>query len=335
MPDTKLVKKTPQQQSTDQLKPKVRKFSWLGVFSVFLAGLAGIVAGRLGYVWPEFDAVSHLSLHFVFLSFSFFVAMFVPRMKMLAGTVLMICCVTMLGAWSFFGTSVRPGAEVLLPNEKLVRVVHYNTRKRNTDNAAVEAEILKLDPDVAVLLEFAADKLPILQRIKSRYPYVYTCAGIGKCEVAIISKTPITVPQNMPKTEEPPYAAVTLGKDFGRLTIVGVHTQRIPNMTRHFDHARGIAAVMETVAAPIVLTGDFNATPFSRILAIVEEGTGFERVTSLPTWPAHIGLPQFAIDHVFLGPGVRLIDGAAAGEAGGSDHLPIVVNLAVQIGNRN
>jgi endonuclease/exonuclease/phosphatase (EEP) superfamily protein YafD len=78
--------------------------------------------------------------------------------------------------------------------------------------------------------------------------------------------------------------------------------------------------------------GDFNATPFSRIPGVVEVRGNLRRITYLPSWPATFGLPQIAIDHIFISPGVRQLEAARIGEAAGSDHYPVTARIAVPAG---
>ena len=75
--------------------------------------------------------------------------------------------------------------------------------------------------------------------------------------------------------------------------------------------------------------GDFNATPFSRLLGTFANRSHMNRLTSLPTWPTWLSLPQVAIDHVFVSRGIRILEAARIGGNAGSDHYPVIVGLAV------
>jgi len=75
--------------------------------------------------------------------------------------------------------------------------------------------------------------------------------------------------------------------------------------------------------------GDFNATPFSRILGVLQDSANLMRLTNLPTWPSQAGLPQIAIDHIFVSPGIRQLEAGQIGEPAGSDHYPVTVRIAV------
>jgi endonuclease/exonuclease/phosphatase family metal-dependent hydrolase len=93
------------------------------------------------------------------------------------------------------------------------------------------------------------------------------------------------------------------------------------------------------LAYPLVLVGDFN-TPWSwlavprwirRHLRDATEACG----RAAPTWPAR--RPMIRLDRMFVGPAVRVracgvLDGPLVRAA--SDHLPVVVDVAVEAGAR-
>jgi endonuclease/exonuclease/phosphatase (EEP) superfamily protein YafD len=88
-----------------------------------------------------------------------------------------------------------------------------------------------------------------------------------------------------------------------------------------------------------VVAGDFNMTQHHRWygelkdigLRNCHEERGRGRAT---TWPYHNGrrpyrlLPAIRIDHVFVSEGVTCMS-IAEGAASGSDHRPVIANLAI------
>ena len=77
--------------------------------------------------------------------------------------------------------------------------------------------------------------------------------------------------------------------------------------------------------------GDMNATPYSRVTATLAAQANLTRLTNLPTWPATIGLPQIAIDHIFVSDGIRQLESQSIGNSAGSDHFPIFMKLAIPV----
>jgi endonuclease/exonuclease/phosphatase family metal-dependent hydrolase len=49
----------------------------------------------------------------------------------------------------------------------------------------------------------------------------------------------------------------------------------------------------------------------------------------LPSWPARLGLPQLAIDHVFVSSGIGVLADQRILPNSGSDHQPIAIEIAI------
>ena len=89
-----------------------------------------------------------------------------------------------------------------------------------------------------------------------------------------------------------------------------------------------MARIVKLARSPVIVMGDFNASPFSLMLRTFQRDTGLKRLTWLPSWPAHpLPLPQIAIDHVFVSKDWRLEAGPWTGRAAGSDHMPVILEL--------
>ena len=82
------------------------------------------------------------------------------------------------------------------------------------------------------------------------------------------------------------------------------------------------------------MAGDFNMSPWTEKLQRFERGSGLKRYNSFhPTWPIAKGglplVPLVAIDNLFASPRFAKID-MTPGPRLGSDHRPIVVDIALQ-----
>lgn len=111
---------------------------------------------------------------------------------------------------------------------------------------------------------------------------------------------------------------VPLGAE--RLAVHGTHMSHIT----HGSHAqyRKLARALPRPTTPAVLVGDMNmwGPPVSSYFR------GWRRALRVRTWPAH--RPHSQLDHVLVTPRVRVVE-ARVGEFAGSDHLPVVVTLAL------
>jgi len=210
-------------------------------------------------------------------------------------------------------------------------VASFNTLWVNDDADRVREEIERLDADIVTLIEVSPGKRKILNGLKQRYPHQADCFKIDYCKLAILSKLPIVESEARGRWEGPPYILVQIGPAAGRLHVMGVHTIRFPHSRAQFRQVTAIARLVEKLPGHKLVMGDFNATPFSRILSVIEGTANLRRITVLPTWPATAGLPQIAIDHIFLSPGLKLLEAARIGEAAGSDHYPVAARIAVPL----
>lgn len=86
---------------------------------------------------------------------------------------------------------------------------------------------------------------------------------------------------------------------------------------------------------PLILAGDFNASPEEFCLAhLLESENGFVRLVPEKEGPSHASSEQL-IDHIFFYPHQRLLDYTCRIESGdlsrrASDHLPVVADLQIK-----
>ncbi len=327
-PDLVLVRPEPAKQP----KKKKRNVEWGGALIGLILGVAGLLAGRLGQIWFGFDVFAQFTLQFLFVAAAFSIAAFLPRRKAFTGLVLSVLAIVVYGLWA--QSSVGPvtaGPWQLNPGERAVRVAHFNLFFRNDDLDALENEILRLDADIISLVEFTEDKRPLLDRLKSRYPHQAECSTVWECHLAIFSKFPLTSVEAKSRWVGPPFISAQVGGPLQGLTVYGVHTTRFPHSRAQLAQVTALVQSMESISGKLLVMGDFNATPYSRVTATLAEGLGLDRLTSLPTWPSTVELPQLAIDHIFASKGTRVLAAQQIGYASGSDHYPIVMTLGIDV----
>jgi endonuclease/exonuclease/phosphatase (EEP) superfamily protein YafD len=319
-----------------QAKRRARRhLQWSGVALGLFAGLAGLLAGRLGQLYPLFDVFAQFGAQFTMVVAAFAFAAFVPRYKALIGMVLLCGLFVAYGAWPHFVSRTAAvdvsALEPLLPVEKRLNVAHFNTYGGNSRNQDVANEMLRLDADIVTLIEFERSKEPLLDMLAAKYPYRATCQAADRhCNLAVVSKYPIGAVTGRAIWRGPPFIRVEMAGEFSGLTVIGVHTTRFPHWRAQFKQVQALVRMLESETGSILLMGDFNATPFSRLPRMIEEGSGLKRLTRLPTWPSTYGLPQLAIDHIFVSEDLRPLASMRIGNPVGSDHYPITIPLALK-----
>ncbi len=210
-------------------------------------------------------------------------------------------------------------------------MAQFNVHSSGSDVDAVIKSIQSMDPDVMTLVEFDQRSAKVLDALKTQWPYQATCWQENGCDMAILSKFPLSDVVGSDNWEGPPYILAKLPHELGDITVVGVHTTRFPHLMHQYSQTKALVALLEVQPGKILLMGDFNATPFSRITGLLSQSLDLQLLTSLPTWPATYGLPQLSIDHIFVRGGMRPLTRETIGEPGGSDHYPIQMTLSVPI----
>jgi endonuclease/exonuclease/phosphatase (EEP) superfamily protein YafD len=241
------------------------------------AALAGLIAGRLGLLWVWFDVFSQFSAQFVMLALGFSVGMIVPRFKALTGVVLTALMVTAYGMWPHRLNDVPSGAVTPPDGAMAIKVASFNSFYVNSDLAAQRDEILRLDADVITLIEFSSPKTPILADLRKKYPYVYDGRSVPECLLVIVSKFPLKNGECRGLWKGPPMIRATVDTGKGGLTVLGVHTTRFPHSRSQLKQVNELIHQIEGIPGNIVMMGDFNATPFSRMVQSISASTGLVR----------------------------------------------------------
>jgi len=308
---------------------KRRSRGWLECDLGILLGIGGLVAGRLGQLWIAFDVFAQFTLQFALLTAAFAAGRLMPRGRLAAAMLLILVGLVGIGAWPQIAALTSPLTGEPKPGEKAVKVASFNTWYENRQVDAVGAELRRINADIVTVVEFGRNKHKLLDDLKDVYPYQANCFSEDYCFMAILSKFPILSAQAKVGWEGAPLLMAHLGPEAGDLTVFAVHTIRFPHSRAQFRQVRALADLIDLTPGPKLVMGDFNATPFSRITSTLANQTGLARLTMLPSWPSWVGLPQMAIDHIFVSPGIGVIAGERLGEPAGSDHFPITMTLAV------
>lgn len=190
--------------------------------------------------------------------------------------------------------------------------------------------------DVALFQEVTREHARSLQTaLGDAYPYRFFCGDRPSCLHAVISKRPWTSIEHQSRTARRPEMTIVHFGPAGHrsLTIANIHMAwpfQPAHQPLHIDRLIDFA---REAGSPVILAGDFNATPWSHHLTRLQGGTGLVRhATYLRSWPAdgqfHLPAPLMLIDHVLSTPDIRTVS-ISTGPDLGSDHLPVVATLAL------
>lgn len=217
-----------------------------------------------------------------------------------------------------------------------VRVASANLRYDNPEHAPLINELEAADADIIVLEEVTPAWWRAIARseLLSSHPVTVKALRDDPGGMAILSRHPLT---DVDVKHAGGWPIITATAELGGrpVHLAGVHlVAPLETFQRNQRAQRAITAIARTLERPRVLVGDFNASPYNRWhqqlldlgLRDAHEAVGRPFAT---TWPngRHL-LPPLLLDHLFADPPIVPVR-VREGRGVGSDHRPIVVDLAI------
>lgn len=233
--------------------------------------------------------------------------------------------------------SALPRSEKPPAGAATLKLIQFNLWAENHAPEETTAWILKQNADIVITEESGGRAWPILRALKKAYPYSIACRAKYGCDTRIYSRWPIIDQHGFYEDGDGLVGAwATLRHPRGDFTVVGNHfVWPIPA-----GHWQEQSRLLRTKIArfpkdKLIVTGDFNSTPWSWSLRRQDKALGLERRTrALASWPTgpfsrvlNAPFPILPIDHVYAGKAWKTVK-VERGPSLGSDHRPVVVTLA-------
>jgi endonuclease/exonuclease/phosphatase (EEP) superfamily protein YafD len=234
-----------------------------------------------------------------------------------------------------------PQKATTLPSAVPLRLLHSNVLVRNRQYASVISLVRETKPDIAVFQEVNAGWLTALEVIRDQLPYTYAepdAVGFGN---VIYSVLPLEQPsvQFLGQTKVSSLVA-QVRKGAQSVTLITTHPP--PPIRAALFQSRNqlltaIAPYVRSQTSPVILLGDFNISLWSPYYKRLEADSGLRNSRAgfglLPSWSprAWLSLLAIPIDHCLVSPGITVLK-TQTGRNVGSDHLPLIVDVAVPRG---
>lgn len=220
---------------------------------------------------------------------------------------------------------------------RTLRVASANLLAVNETPAALAAELERFDADIYFLQELSAEWDEEFERLGfwRRYPFNRRITGEDAFGAAIASRLPVHDIEVFWSAELPQMRGV-LRLDDRDVDIVNIHLlpPRTQDYTRYYR--LGADALLDIVRRlerrSFIVAGDFNSTPDSNFATRMRDladdaweagGRGFGF-----TWPnGMFQIPPIRLDHIFVSRDLGVL-AARLGEGAGSDHRPVVADVA-------
>jgi endonuclease/exonuclease/phosphatase (EEP) superfamily protein YafD len=218
-----------------------------------------------------------------------------------------------------------------------VRVASANLLVVNETPAALAEELERFDADIYFLQELSSEWDEELERLGfwRRHPFNKRLTGEDAFGVAIASRLPVRDIQVFWSAELPQMRGI-LRLDDRDIELVSMHL--LPPRTQEYTRTYhlGAEALLDIVRRlgqrSFIVAGDFNSMPDSDLAARMREvsddaweasGRGFGF-----TWPNGVfPYPPVRLDHVFVSRDLGVLR-ARVGQGAGSDHRPVVADVA-------
>jgi endonuclease/exonuclease/phosphatase (EEP) superfamily protein YafD len=219
------------------------------------------------------------------------------------------------------------------PGAPAVRIVAFNVDGSNRRYSELAPLIERLRPDILGLTELtpawartaatASPRVRPRRLVPQQNVYGMGVLSVDRPNTVSVERFPATGP-------------ITLVAHFsiaGRaLTFVLVHVHTSFAGSVHERELRALAAARPQLGRRLVVCGDFNTVPWSAQLGEFAESTGlrdaFAGSWPVYSWPAWSPLLRVPLDHCLVSDGLA-VRGRSFGPSSGSDHFPLIVDLAL------
>jgi endonuclease/exonuclease/phosphatase (EEP) superfamily protein YafD len=219
---------------------------------------------------------------------------------------------------------------------KTLKVIQFNGWALNDNPRASLDWVLAQNADIVVMEEGGGGAWPVIKGLRKAYPASTRCPYKHGCDTWIFSRWPIKASQQyMQEGVNLAGAWATIDHPSGAFTVAGTHfVWPYPAGPQKAQTQTLVKTLARFPRDTLILTGDFNSTPWSFALHRRDKALGMERRTrALASWPsgrftrvASAPFPVLPIDHVYAGKAWKTVK-VERGPALGSDHRPVVVTL--------
>jgi endonuclease/exonuclease/phosphatase (EEP) superfamily protein YafD len=295
-------------------------------------------AGRLGHLNKYAELASHFKVQYLIGSVVCLLACLFYREPgwAVAAAVGMAINLAAVAPW-YDGRKRNLGDGDGLRRMKLIlaNVNHENTARQRFISFAQ-----KYNPDALVVQELTEGWRESLRALHSLYPYIEELPKGGGSGMALYSRFPferLTVA--FPEGDARPSILARLNIDGALVSLLSIHPHAPIRGARDKLRNGMLAAAadcLRDLPGPKICIGDLNITPWSPYYRSFVERTKLVNVRKgfglLPSWPTFLFFKclMIPLDHCLVSDDIRVAD-ARTGEPMGSDHLPLIVEIELEV----
>jgi endonuclease/exonuclease/phosphatase (EEP) superfamily protein YafD len=295
---------------------------------VAVVGTATVLGLLDRFYWP-FELADVFRLQYLVVLVAAALGALVLRRRQLAAVAAAFAAVNLavLGVSLIPTVTAAPG-----PAAGSLRLLVANVEVGNRDFAAVERLVARARPDVFGVTELTQPMADHLARALPAYRARIVRTRHDAYGIGLYSRRPLLdarvvhLPANGPPTI---VARVLVAGEPVTVFVTHVHTPFAGSIHVRQLHALAHASLGKRVA----VCGDFNSPPWSAPMRRFASNAGLRdlyggHAWAAYSWPTWSSLLRVPLDNCFVGSGV-VVRAHRDGRGDGSDHRPLVVDLAV------
>lgn len=296
---------------------------------VALVGAATLIGLLDRLVWV-FEPVDTLRLQYVVVLLAGALAAILLRRPRLAGLAAALAAVNVALLWVLTG-----GTPASRAGTGSLRVVTANVEVGNTHFHAVERLVAETKPELFGVIELTPEMTDHLRAALPQYRVRVLAPRDDAYGIGVFSRVALMSARvvRLPADAGPPAVVVRLRVAGKPMTVVVVHIRTPFAGSIHVRQLHALAEARSRVGGGVAICGDFNTPPWSGPLRDFASdahlsdlyGHAAWRAYSWPTWSWALRVP---IDNCFVSDGLVVRDHRRGPDVG-SDHFPLVVDLAV------
>jgi endonuclease/exonuclease/phosphatase (EEP) superfamily protein YafD len=286
---------------------------------------AALGASLLNTWFPLSDSLAHFRAHYIALLSAIGVGFLLLQSWRSLGLTIAVAAIGAL--------SIYPAWPFLSPHDALtkpLKLIQFNTLFNNPTPERSLEWIKAQAPDFVMMQEVSSKTMAIYDGLAEDLPYGAFCKFARVHGVAVRSKFPV-IDQSCVQGKGLVWVRADVN---GRqISLASIHLLW-PYPFKQWQQIASLESVFKSIPRPLILTGDFNAAPWSEAVSRVAVATDTKVVPGFRlTLPMGEGLiapvPVLPIDHVLLPEGTAVGE-TWVGPSIGSDHLPVVTLFEVK-----
>jgi len=224
-----------------------------------------------------------------------------------------------------------------IAESKTFKVLQVNTLYLNRDTERLEALIRRENPDIITAVETNDAFAAMFKSLADLYPHQDIHPRGDARGLAVLSKFPLRdVAVSIFDEPVTPAHSFTVSAHGQNIRFVSLHPYTpLRTLARRDAHMRAVAkAYAAPQNTPLVVAGDFNATPWSPVMKTFMRQTGLKSARAghgiLPTWPTFLpaSFLRIPIDHILVSDHLHILR-YTLGDNTGADHLPTIAVIGI------